>query len=238
MITTVLLDLDNTLLGNDMKTFLPPYFAALQRRMQNLAGEQDLQTLMYASTQAIQANEDPAVDNLTAFMVDFSQRLGQPAGVIQALLETLYQEDYPHLQRYTTRRAEAAQVIRRLFDDGLTVVIATNPLFPAVAIEQRLQWAGIADFPYALVTTMENSHFSKPNPRYYRAILDRVGSAPGESWMVGDDPVNDIAPARIVGLKTWWITAGGEPETGPACDRQGTLAEFLRWVEEGGLKET
>ena len=93
-----------------------------------------------------------------------------------------------------------------LSDEGYRVVIATNPLFPATAIEQRLDWAGVRDFPYALVTTMENSHFSKPNPRYYEEILAKIQSAPETTWMIGDNPTNDIIPARTLGLKTWWIT--------------------------------
>jgi HAD superfamily hydrolase (TIGR01549 family) len=236
---TVLLDLDNTLIGNDMQTFLPPYFAALEKRLSNVVDPDDLRSLMVASVKATQANHDPTLTNMAVFTADFAWRTGLSVAELQALLEVFYRDDYPQLRQYTTTRTEAQRVVRRLLADGCQVVIATNPLFPAVAIEQRLDWAGIGGLPYALVTTMENSHFSKPDPRYYEAILRQIGATPETTWMVGDHPINDMAPARQVGLKTWWITDDAQKLTGsqpaPVCDRQGTLAEFLAWVESGGL---
>jgi HAD superfamily hydrolase (TIGR01662 family) len=234
--TTFLLDLDNTLLGNDIHEFLPPYFASLEERLHPFIDNKNLRQMMIDSVQAALANQDPTVTNMSAFMADFTRRIGYSAEVLQPMMDRFYQEDYPQLQQYTTCWPEARPVVRRLFADGYKVVIATNPLFPATAIEQRLQWAGINDFPFAWVTTIENSHFSKPHPRYYEEILSRVNSTPQEAWMVGDDPKNDIAPARSLGLKTWWMTNTTktiEAKERPVCDRQGTLAEFLAWVESG-----
>jgi FMN phosphatase YigB (HAD superfamily) len=79
---------------------------------------------------------------------------------------------------------------------------------------------------------MENMCFSKPNPRYYREILDKVGATPETTWMIGDDLENDIIPARSLGLKTWWITK--TPAAGQA-DGAGTLANFLDWLKAGHL---
>lgn len=235
---TILLDLDNTLLGNRMSDFLPPYFAALATCLQKFVDGRNLQQLMMASVQVMQANQDPAVTNMAAFMADFCQRIGQPAEALEPVLETFYREVYPTLQAYTTYRPEAPQVVRRLLADGCAVVIATNPLFPATAIEQRLRWAGVGDLPYALVTTMENSHFSKPDPRYYEEILTKVAAIPETTWMVGDDLKNDIAPAHALGMKTWWITGSSDStqtQPRPTGPKQGPLANFLRWLESGGL---
>lgn len=235
---TFLLDLDNTLLGNDMNKFLPPYFALIQKRLEPLANGKDLRQILIDSVQTAITNQDPIITNMTAFMADFTGRLGYAAETLQPVLDTFYQQDYPQLRQYTTRRPEAQRAIRRLLAAGCRVVIATNPLFPATAIQQRLEWAGVSGFPYALVTTMENSHFSKPNPRYYQEILSAVKSEPESTWMVGDDPERDIAPAWKLGLKTWWITDdGGTPEQSPTppCDEYGSLADFLASIEAGQL---
>ncbi|HEX9923047.1 MAG TPA: HAD family hydrolase [Anaerolineae bacterium] len=238
-ITTILLDLDDTLLGNDMQDFLPPYFVGLAEKLADFAADQDLRQLMSASVQVTMANQDPQASNLTVFMADFVARLGHPLETIQPYLEVFYRETYPQLRQFTTFRPAAEPLVRRLLADGFKVVIATNPLFPAMAIEQRLDWAGIGDYPFALVTTMENSHYSKPNPRYYEEILSKTNSDPEHTWMVGDHPTNDIAPAHSLGLKTWWITDRvqhlPEPVPAPSCDKQGTLADLLAWVEVGGL---
>lgn len=236
MTTTILLDLDNTLLGNDMSHFLPPYFAGLAKRLHPLVPGVDLRRLMGASVQVMQANHDAAVTNLVAFMADFSQRIGVESETLQPFLETFYREDYPHLRQYTTFRPEARELVNHLLAEGYKIVIATNPLFPATAITQRLAWASLDDLPFALVTTMENSHFSKPDPRYYQEILAKVGSRPEESWMVGDDPENDIVPAQALGLRTWWITGdSAHSRPTPVPDQEGSLAELLDWLKRGGL---
>jgi HAD superfamily hydrolase (TIGR01549 family) len=222
-----------------MRQFLPAYFAALEKRLGPFMNGQNLVQVMIASVQVVQANQDSRVSNMAAFMADLTQRIGFPLESIQPIIDTFYREDYPELRRYTTFRPEAQAVIRHLLAGGYKVVIATNPLFPATAVAQRLAWAGIRDFPYALVTTMENSHFSKPNLRYYQEILARVESTPETTWMVGDDPENDIAPARTLGLRTWWITNTAQHSPGaqpaPKCDKQGSLADFLTWIESGKL---
>ncbi len=236
--TTILLDLDNTLLGNDMNDFLPPYFAALHERLSRWLGGRDLRQVMYASVQAMQTNDASDVTNMAAFMADFGPRLNRSPEALRAVLEEFYREDFPHLRQYTTVRPEAVAIVRRLLGDGHEVVIATNPLFPATAIEQRLAWADVGDFSYRLVTTMENSSFSKPNPAYYREILTKVEAEPALTWMVGDDPANDIGPAQAVGLKTWWITDALRPDDPrPTVEptQQGTLAQFVAWLEAGGL---
>ena len=235
---TFLLDLDNTLLTNDMNQFLPPYFALAQRRLEPLAQGTDLRQILVDSVQAALANQELTVTNMTAFMAEFSRYLGYPAQTLQQILETFYRKDYPQLRQYTGYRPEAPQVVDHLLAKGYTVAIATNPLFPKSAIEQRLDWAGVGDFPYAHITTMENSHFSKPDPRYYQEILGAVEAKPESTWMVGDNPTHDIVPAHKLGLKTWWITNQGNKaveSTMLPCDKHGSLADFLTWLETGQL---
>jgi len=234
---TILLDLDNTLLGNDMKEFLPPYFTLLHKHFQEYIDAQTLWQVTLSSVQTIHAQPGDTDNNVEAFIAEFSRQIGQPVGVVQQAWDNFYHEDYLQLKAYTTRLPEAETVVRRLLADGHQVVIATNPLFLADAIRQRMDWAGINGFPYALITTMENSRYFKPNPQYYQEILTKVGSTPETTWMVGDDPANDIEPARSLGISTWWIPPN-EPSSEippPKSDKHGSLSDFLAWIEIGGL---
>ncbi|HMR63340.1 MAG TPA: HAD family hydrolase [Anaerolineae bacterium] len=231
--TTFLLDLDDTLIGNPMATFLPPYFKLLAWRLRPfLSDGTDLASLMAASVQAMQANEALDVTNLEAFMADFTRRIGYTGPELQVVINEFYAKDFLKLRQHVVYRPEAPQIVRYLLAAGYKVVIATNPLFPVTAIEQRLDWGGVKDFAYSLVTTMENSYFSKPNRRYYQAILDQIGSVPAETWMVGDDYDNDIVPAAALGIKTWWVTETvPSSETAPVYDKFGPLADFLIWLK-------
>ena len=79
MIRTVLLDLDDTLLENDMGRFLPPYFAALRQRMASFVPPEDLVDLLLASSRVMMNNQDPAITNQQAFDADFFPCLEHPA---------------------------------------------------------------------------------------------------------------------------------------------------------------
>ncbi len=237
MIRAVLLDLDDTLLDNDMERFLPPYFTALGRRMARLVAPDDLVRMLLASTRVMMHNQDPTITNQQAFDADFFPRLGQPESEVRAIIHSFYEEDFPTLKRYTRRRPQARPLVQTLFDQGYEVVIATNPMFPRRAIEHRLDWAGVLDFPFKLVTSYENSHFCKPNPRYYQEILSKLKRRPEEAIMVGDDLGNDIEPAVQVGLHTYWIVDADGAGLFPSPGLQGTLADCLAWVQAGGLRD-
>ena len=237
MIRAVLLDLDDTLLGNDMERFLPLYFAAMGERMARFIDPEDLVRKVLASSRVMMQNQDADITNQQAFDADFFTGLGHPESEVRPVIDAFYEDDFSALKRYTQPRPEARPLVQSLFNQGYDVVIATNPLFPRRAIEHRLDWAEVSDFHFKLITTYENSHFSKPNPRYYQEILDKIGCRPREAVMVGDDFRNDIAPAMHVGLHTYWITDDISGEFSPSFSLQGTLADCLAWVGSGGLRE-
>jgi len=233
MISALLFDLDDTLLGSSMDEFLPPYFQLVMRRVAHLVPPERFVRQLMRSTQVMMANEDPAITNAQAFAADFFPAIGIPEEQLMPLFEAFYREDFGALRRYTRPIPEARGAVQAAFDAGFAVVIATQPVFPLTAIQQRLEWAGIADFPYALVTSYENMHACKPNPRYFLEACERIGRAPGECLMVGDSLDQDIEPARRAGLKTFWVTEKPEPST--QCDWCGSLADLQRLIESGAL---
>jgi hypothetical protein len=132
------------------------------------------------------------------------------------------------LSSLTRLLPEARPLVEWTFERGLQVTIATNPLFPGTAIEQRLEWAGVPvgarlPRPYALVTSYEIMHAT-------------LGRQPGECLMVGNDWERDIAPAASVGIPVYWIAEPGDAPPPYGGDKrgvlvgQGTLADLWAWV--------
>jgi FMN phosphatase YigB (HAD superfamily) len=118
-------------------------------------------------------------------------------------------------------------------DRGLQVVVATNPLFPRVAVEQRLAWAGVPvqEYDYTLVTTYENMHATKSDVAYYREVLGRIDRDADECLMVGDSWKMDIDPAMSVGIYAYWVTeAVRPPRSDAALTGLGTLRQLWRRV--------
>ncbi|MGC9214952.1 HAD family hydrolase, partial [Athalassotoga sp.] len=79
-------------------------------------------------------------------------------------------------------------------------VLATNPIFPEIAIKERMKWAGLGDDDFALVTFMENSHYLKPNPKYFLEICEKIKADPQNCTMMGNDPKLDGACEKV-GIK-------------------------------------
>jgi putative hydrolase of the HAD superfamily len=57
---------------------------------------------------------------------------------------------------------------------------------------------------------------SKPNPKLYRHALDRLGLAAERTMYVGDNPVNDVEPAKRTGMITVRYRGRGKHSGAPA----------------------
>ena len=87
---------------------------------------------------------------------------------------------------------------------GYRVVLATNPIFPAIATQSRIRWTGLEPEDFEFITTYENSSYSKPNPRYYEEVLEKIGCTPAECLMVGNDVTEDGA-AKKLGIDVFFL---------------------------------
>ena len=100
---------------------------------------------------------------------------------------------------------QAAGLVARLKAAGYRVILATNPIFPAVATESRIRWAGMVPEDFELYTTYEYACRCKPNPDYYRDILSSMALEASECLMVGNDATEDTA-AELAGIQVFLIT--------------------------------
>jgi len=226
VIDTLLFDLDDTLLGNDMGTFLPAYFGRLGAYFAGAAGSERLMQEMLTATQAMVANTDAERRLIDVFGDCFSHCTGWPRADWEPRFDQFYASGYRDLQGVTTPRPEARQVLEWAFARGYQVAIATSPLFPIEAVSERLRWAGLSDLPFALVTSVDTSHFAKPLPEFYAEVLARLGRRPDQALMIGNDWDNDIVPAAALGMATYWVTPHGAVP-GAA---QPPVARGLDWV--------
>lgn len=237
MLEAILFDLDDTLLGNSMDTFLPAYFQALTRYLDHLIPPERLIARLMHATQAMDAKENRHMTNEEAFASAFYPALRLERSTLESVFERFYAEEFPTLQALTRRRPEARLLVDWALQRDLQVAVATNPLFPRVAVEQRLAWAGVPvdEFDYALLTTYENMHATKSHPAYYREVLKRLNRRPGECLMVGDSWEKDVLPASSIGLHVYWIVDGDEvPSPDVPLAGRGTLAQLWVAVRAGG----
>jgi FMN phosphatase YigB (HAD superfamily) len=233
MSLTVLLDLDNTLLLNDMARFLPAYLKKLSSYLSEWPAEIVIQELL-AGTRRMVEKKSPVHTLEEEFDAVFYPGLGVEKVYLADRIDRFYREGFPTLQGITSPRLEARDLVDFLFEKGWPVVIATNPLFPATAIEQRLKWAGlpIDRYPFSLVTSYESFHFCKPNPAYLAEILALLGWPDQPAVLIGDGLEEEIIPAGKLGIPAYWVTSENNPL--PAghhpLSAKGTIGGVQTWL--------
>ena len=196
-LTTILFDLDGTLLPMDNDVFVKTYFGLLAKTLAPHGYEaKALVDAVWAGTAAMVAN-DGRQTNETVFWEKFAGVFGERVYGDKPVFEAFYANEFQNARSVCGFNPQAAQTIRRAKELGLRLVLATNPLFPAIATRSRIRWAGLNPEDFELITTYENIGFCKPNPEYYREILRRIGVSPENCLMVGNDVTEDMAAMEL-----------------------------------------
>lgn len=235
MSLTLLLDLDDTLLGNEINRFIKYYFGALSEALLPYVEPGRMVAGLKQAVAALDAKQTPAGTMEEAFDRVFYPFIGVEKSVLQTTLDNFYAHSFPKLETYTDRRPAAQQIVEYAQQRGWNVVIATNPIFPVMAIEHRLAWAGLPvdRYNFSRVTTYENSHFCKPNPAYYAEILGSLRWPEGPAIMVGNSLSDDILPAETLGMTTFWINPEEPtPQGRSAHSASGSLDDCLSWLRQ------
>jgi len=215
MIKAVLLDLDNTLLRNPDAAFAAQYLSLTDQYFEQRWQFPNISKIILKTIRAMGTPHPPHKTNAEVAIEIIAHAIELPFEEVRQAFDDFYQSVYPQLQSCVELFGEiVTDLVHHLREQGYALVIATNPIYPAEAVRQRLNWAGVPDdFKfYALVTHAENMHFAKPDPAYYAEIVARVGVEPDEAIMIGDSLKNDIEPARCAGLHTYTIDTT-HPET-------------------------
>lgn len=205
MYDTILFDLDGTLVPFRQEEFVQAYFKALVRRLAPMGynGDQLIQAL-WKGVDAMIGN-DGLLTNRQVFWEVFTRELGVQALALESILDDFYAREFDGVRTVLREDADRSGLIRSLRERGYALVLATNPIFPGVAVETRLSWVGLTGADFDHVTTYENSRSSKPALAYYRDILAHIGKRGGECLMVGNDPGDDMA-ARELGMEVYLVT--------------------------------
>ena len=236
-LTTILYDLDGTLLPMDNDSFTKGYFKLLAAAMAPRGYEpKPLVDAVWAGMAAMVKN-DGSQTNETAFWQAFAALLGEGALKDRPLFQRFYETDFQKARALCGFNPAAAETVRALKALPLRAALATNPIFPSVATESRIRWAGLEPDEFELFTTYENTCFCKPNPDYYRDVAARLGVAPEECLMVGNDATEDWA-AQEAGMRFYLLTdcllnkSGRDVQSVPHGGFEGLAAHVRALMEE------
>lgn len=231
-ITTVLFDLDGTLVPMDLETFTKTYFSLLAKAAAPYGYQPDrLTAAVWKGTRAMIQN-DGTRRNDQRFWEVFAGELGKEVLGLRPVFDQFYANEFHEARSAVRENLLAKRAVEGLKERGCQVVLATNPLFPAVGVATRLSWVNLTPEDFSYVTTYENSSSCKPNPAYYTEILAKLEKRPEECLMVGNDVREDVLAAGQAGIQTYLITDCLENAQGDdiSAVKKGSFQEFMKFA--------
>lgn len=233
-IKVVLFDLDGTLLPMNQDKFIEKYFKDLTSYMcQN--GEHEPDGYYKAIWHGVKAmlQNDNSVSNEEAYFKALGEIYGEDVANGEYLkYKDFYATKYLEAKSETWYTKRSRELVNSLKERGIRVALATNPVFPSIATNARMSWVDLKPEDFELVTTCDNTGYSKPNPKYYLDIAHKLTVDPRDCLMVGNDADDDM-PAKNVQMDVFLLTDCliNKKEKDISEYPHGSFDELLKYIE-------
>ena len=220
----LLLDLDGTLIHFQIDKFIHQYLQLIQQHFSHLPYAKTVPQWILEGTEKMLSNEG-STTNKEKFSNFFQAKTGMTEEEIWEIFLHFYETDYNNLQRITRPIDGARTFMELAIAKGYKLVIATQPVFPEIAIRKRLSWAGVDHLPYELITDIETMCASKPHPAYFEQILRILDTSNTECLMIGNDWEMDMAAANV-GITTFYLDIKNMWNNETKADYQGNYRQL------------
>ncbi len=202
-IKAVLFDLDNTLILFDEIEFYELYVYKLSQHFKDIMSTSEFARRLMASTR-LMSNNDGKLINAEYFINDFYNGIKIKKNDLWQRFADFYSNEFEQFKNLMQPIPGVRELILKIQEKGLKIVIASNPMLPENVQQLRLNWAGLEGIDFDLITHVDNSKFCKPNVKYYYEICEKIKVKPQNCIMVGNDTLNDMIAAKT-GMKTYFV---------------------------------
>lgn len=205
MIKAVFFDLDGTLLPMDEKEFTNLYFELLANKMEPFGYEKNkLIETIWAGTKAMYKN-DGSKTNEQAFWDTFSLMYGSDKLSDKKIFDEFYSNEFKNTIKACKKNDYARKSVLFAKALGLKVILSTNPIFPYVGTKTRMRFNDLNEEMFDFITTYENFNYTKPNPMYFKELLNKFNLLPNEVILFGNNNVEDGKCSRMLGIKCYLV---------------------------------
>lgn len=230
----ILFDLDGTLLPMVQDEFVKFYMPLLAKAYIKEGIQIDPMEFIKAVWKGYEAmvKNDGSKTNREAFWSFMEELLPLPLEESEKIADEFYSKEFNKAICTTKPTPLSDQVVKAAKAKGIETYLATNPVFPKCATMNRIQWAGLDAEDFKVITTYEDCVYCKPNPKYFRQLLEQFELNPEECLMVGNDVAEDLV-IRQLGVKTFLVTDTMENKKALPIetDYKGSMADLLEFVE-------
>ena len=224
-------DLDGTLLPMDMEVFLKHYFEKLAVFSAEKGYDPKLFSEALGKATHAMVKTSGGV-NAERFWNTFLPFMDGSREEYEAFITEFYEGPFNDLGKAVTPNPAAAEIINTLKAKGYSLYLTTMPLFPRIAVENRLKWAGCNPASFDRITTYDNSTSTKPHVEYYQENIDHIGLMPEEILMVGNNTNEDLSAMKL-GCDGYLVTDYLLDPIGFDIDsvKHGSLVDFLAFAQ-------
>ncbi len=177
----VFVDYDGTLIKTQEEDFTKMYFITLAKKA-NMDPMNLGKTIMNITKELIK-NQNGKENIYKQFMKKLVDQTNKNKKEWEALFLNYYNKEFKELKRHVIPNKKLIKILKNAKHK---VIFASNPLFPKIAVINRLDFIEMNESEFIYVSHMENSRWLKPNPKYFSEILQKLSIDANDSIMIGD----------------------------------------------------
>lgn len=205
MLKAIFFDLDGTLLPLDEEQFLKEYFRLISTKMINYGFEpNELIKNIWQGTKLMYAN-DGSKSNEEVFWNYFKKVYGEEIIDKKIEFDKFYTKEFKETINCTKPNPLAKDIVNFVNSNDLLCILSTNPIFPSVGTITRMSYIDLLESDFDFVTFYENFNFTKPNPMYFKKLLEKYSLKPEEVILIGNNELEDAWCANQVGIKAYLV---------------------------------
>lgn len=216
----ILFDAGNTLLFLDYPRLAP----AIARATGVPLTARDLELQAKPAALALERSDTSDRERASRYLETLFRLAGVPEVKLGAVRDTLFAL---HRERHLWGGVHPGTIgaLERLRRGGYRLAVVSNSDGRA---EEGLEAAGLRGF-FECVIDSQLVGFEKPDPRIFRAALDRLGLVPAEALYVGDIYEVDVVGARRAGMEVVLLDPLGN-HAGRDVRTAASIAEVAEYV--------
>jgi len=226
---TFLFDLDDTIINLNWQVFEKEYYGGLAEAFSHLMSKEQVIRCVYLSYKYMIEVVDERT-NKEKFYDKMAELSGIDKNILMKEEPNYYINHYDDLKGITKPIDDMVKSVRLLLDKGYNLVIASNPVFPAIATLKRLSWIGFKENDFLKITSFDTEYACKPRIEYYEYLLDELNLKAEDCIMVGNDRKEDMMVA-LLNIEGILITDYLIDSNDNYKCKEMTSKEFLDYVE-------
>ena len=205
MIKAIFFDLDGTLLRLKDSDFYKTYIKLLVTKLANYGYNPDELISQTQKLMGLQYANDGSKTSEQIYYDYFYGLYGKKVFDDAQIMDSFYKNEFKELRAVCKDNDLAKDVVKHAKEKAGFVALTTNPLLPFEALKTRMSFINLNEEDFDFITKYEESHFCKPNPNYFKEVLNKLNLKGEEVILFGNSKLEDAECALGAGIKTYLI---------------------------------